>query len=193
MKTNLALVLIFAASLTGCATREALPSYFVLTSNQPSGKSSSGGTRIFIRRVDVPGYLRDTHLASRRADNQIEYAPTALWAEPLSACISDAVAEALNSRHGLVVVSASIGGVPPPRDFDLQISIDRFEGNDRGEVRLRATWTLYPPQSAAPSRTGHADIVEPGWTDGDYPAMAALLGAAVHNFSDQLAERIGRQ
>jgi uncharacterized lipoprotein YmbA len=193
MKTHLAVLLICAASLAGCATREALPSYFVLTSNQASAKASSkGGTRIFIRRVDIPGYLQNTHLASRRADNQIEYAPTALWAEPLASCISDAVSEGLNGHPGLVMVDASTGGVPPPRDFDLQISIERFEGNDRGEVRLLASWTLYAPQSASPIRTGHADIAEPGWTDGDYPKMAALLGAAVHTFSDQLAGRIAR-
>lgn len=194
MMKALTLLLIFAASLTGCATRERLPSYFVLTSNHADASAShSGGTRIFIRRVDIPGYLQETHLASRRADNQIEYAPTALWAEPLASCISDAVSEGLNSRPGLAVVDASVGGVPPSRDFDLQISVERFEGNDRGEVRLRASWTLYAPQSDTPIRTGHEDLAKAGWTYGDYPNMAALLGAAVHDFSDQLAGRIARQ
>jgi uncharacterized lipoprotein YmbA len=194
MKKALTLLFILAASLPGCATRERLPSYFVLTSNQAGASARhTGGTRIFIRRVDMPGYLQEMHLASRRADNQIEYAPTSHWAEPLASCISDAVAEGLNSRPGLSVVGASIGGVPPSRDFDLQITIERFEGNDRGDVSLRASWTLYAPQSATPIRTGHAEIAEAGWTYGDYPKMAALLGAAVNDFSGQLAKRIGHQ
>ena len=180
--------------LNACATREPLGRYFVLTSEpspgEPNGSQSVHGARIFIRRVDIPGYLLSTKLVSRHADNQVEYATTAQWAEPLDQGIAAAVANAIDHTARATVVGAPGGGVPPARDYDLKIDLERFEGDDKGDVVLGATWSLFLPESSTPVMTRRSRFVQTGWKYGDYPALAHLLGADVTELGHVIARAV---
>ncbi len=178
--------------LSGCASRQALDSYYVLTPDASAGARSGTqagirGTRIFIRRVDIPGYLQATKLVSRHADNQVEYATSAQWAEPLDQGIAGAVASAAGRTARATVVGAVGGGVPPARDYDLKIAIERFEGDDKGEVILVATWSLFAPESSTPVLTRRSRYEQSGWKEGDYPSLAKLLGEDVAALGAEIA------
>ena len=178
--------------LGGCASHEALTSYFVL-SPETSAAASSGtqpgvhGVRVFIRRVSIPGYLQSNKLASRHADTQVQYADTAQWAEPLNQAISDALGSAIDRTARMTVVGVVGGGVPPARDYDLKVDVERFEGDDKGQVILTATWSLYAPESSTPLLTRRSRFVQSGWTDGDYPGLAKLLGMDVDALGAEIA------
>lgn len=174
--------------LAGCATREAAPEYYVLT---PRGQEAGGptrGVRVFIRAVNVPGYLNSARLVTRRGESQIEYAPAARWAEGLSEGIKRGLSAALTRQRGIGAVSATPYGIPPPRDYDLRVDVERFEGDDSGNAVAALHWTLYRPESGDPIMSRLTRQVRTGWRYGDYPAMARLL-------SEDLAaagEEIGR-
>ncbi len=181
----------------GCASHEPLTSYYVLTPDAAPGAKSGTqaaihGARIFIRRVDLPGYLQGTRLATRQADNQVVYASTAQWAEPLSQGIADAAASALNRTTRVTVVGVVGGGMPPARDYDLKIDVERFEGDDKGEVVLQATWSLFEPESSTPVLTRRSSFVQTGWTFGDYPTLAKLLGEDVAELGAEIARSVHR-
>ena len=178
--------------LAGCATHESLTSYFVLTANPPASAVSGTqaavhGVRVFIRRVDVPGYLQTTKLTTRLGENEVRYSPTAQWAEPLNEGITHAVENAIGRSSRVTVVGVAGGGVPPERDDDLKIDIERFEGNDHGDVVLVATWSLYAPESSAASVTRRSRFVQTGWHYGDYPALARLLGIDLNELGAEIA------
>ena len=181
--------------LAACATRAPLDRYFVLTSEAPTGAPNSPtsgvhGARVFIRRVEIPGYLQSTKLVSRHADNQVDYAATSQWAEPLDQGIAAAVASAMDRTGRATVVGMVGGGVPPARDYDLKIEVERFEGDDKGEVVLAATWSLFLPESSTPVTTRRSHFVQSGWKYGDYPALANLLGADVTELGAVIARAV---
>jgi uncharacterized lipoprotein YmbA len=178
--------------MAGCASHEPLASYYVLTSDAAAGARSGTqagihGARIFVRRVDVPGYLQTTKFTSRQADNQIEYSTAAQWAEPLNEGIAAALAGAINRTSRATVVGAIGGGVPPERDDDLKVEIERFEGDDQGDVILVATWSLFAPESSTPILTRRSRFVQPGWKHGDYASLAKLLGLDVRELGAEIA------
>jgi uncharacterized lipoprotein YmbA len=188
------LAILFTA---GCASHEPLASYYVLTADAAAGARSGTqagihGTRIFIRRVNVPGYLQSTKFTSRLADNQIQYSTAARWAEPLNEGIADALAGAINRTSRATVVGAIGGGVPPERDDDLKVEIERCEGDDQGDVVLVATWSLFAPETFAPMLTRRSRFVQHGWKYGDYPGLAKLLGVDVTELGAEIARAAQR-
>jgi uncharacterized lipoprotein YmbA len=176
----------------GCASHEPLASYYVLTSDAAADARSGTqaglhGARIFIRRVDVPGYLQTTKFTSRQADNQIQYSTAAQWAEPLNEGIADALTGAINRTSRATVVGAIGGGVPPARDDDLKVAIERCEGDDQGDVVLVATWSLFAPEASTPLLTRRSRFVQHGWKYGDYASLAKLLGLDIKQLGDEIA------
>lgn len=174
---RLSCLFVLTAVLAACSSHEPLTSYFVLTPDAAATAPAKAGRgpRVFIRRVDLPGYLQTAKLASRRADQQVQYAPTAQWAEPLNEGIGHALANAIDGTARATVVGVIGGGIPPTRDYDLQIDVQRFEGDDRGEVVLAATWSLFAPETPTPVLTRRSRFVQTGWKYGDYAGLAKLL------------------
>ena len=188
------LILLAALACSGCASKEKLPSFYALTppASNASSSVSLSGQRIFIRHVTIPGYLQPIKIASRRGDGQIEYSSTALWAGTLRESFGRAVADALEQQPGIRAVSAPPMPIPPPRDYDLVIDLERFEGNDAGEVVLFARWQLYQPESAAPLVSRQSRLVQSGWTYGDEANQARLLGVNVEELAAQIARATRR-
>jgi uncharacterized lipoprotein YmbA len=192
-----AAALMLGTALAGCASHEPLTSYYVLTSDA-SGDVRSGtqagihGTRIFIRRVEIPGYLQTTKFTSRHADDQVEYSTTALWAEPLDQGIANAVGSAMNRTSRVTAVGVVGGGVPPARDYDLKIAVERFEGDDKGEVALVATWSLFAPESSTPLMTRRSRFVQTGWKYGDEPGLAKLMAQDLSELGSEIARSCPR-
>lgn len=183
----------FAASLlfAGCATKEPLPSFYVLTSPVGSGGSlvKSGQTSVYIRRVELPPYLSRSNLASMGAGNQINYSSSARWAAPLDQEIAGAVADNLN-RLGISAVGFQPSIQPPPHRYDVTIRITRFIGNQEGEVLLSGQWQVAAADSASPIISRAANSRQTGWQPGDYAALATMLSNAIASLSREIARTV---
>jgi len=176
--------------LAGCATREPLPSFYLLT--QPFGSGGlvkSGQPRVYVERVAVPPYLARTNLASRGPGNQINYSPSARWAAPLDQGIAGAVADNLN-RLGVGAASFQPMTQPPPHRYVVTVRVARFEGTQDGDVVLSAQWQVTPAGSSSPISSGASNIRKTGWQPGDYANMASLLSDAVASMSRQIARAL---
>ncbi len=181
-------------ALGGCASREASPTYYVLTPAETAASATGNhrGARIFIRRVTLPGYLGSTSIASRRTNNQIEYSSTAFWGEAHREGFGRALADALSRQPGIGAVSAPPLGIPPQRDYDLVVEVERFEGDDHGEVVLAARWQFYLPESAVPISSRESRFVQTGWTYGDEAGQARMLGLNVQELAAQIEKAVRR-
>lgn len=178
--------------LISCAAVEPLPSFFLL-SNASAGKirsGQSGGTSVFVRRVDVPAYLATGRLVTMKGGIQVVYATTARWAEPLDQGVARAVAGSL-SRNSRIRASGFSPGAPiAERKYDVWIRLERFEGIDHGEVILRGHWAISTEDSSAPIASRTFDIRRNGWRPGDYPGMVRLLSEAIAEMSREIARSI---
>jgi uncharacterized lipoprotein YmbA len=186
---TLGCILIGLFFLVSCATREPLPSFYLLTGTG-SRTPSSGGTVVFVRRIQVPTYLTTTGLATMKNGIEVQYSATQRWAEPLDQGLSRAVAENLSRNSRIKAYGFSPGASPVNHSYDVSIRLERFEGNDHGEVVLRAHWSISSAGSTEPISSRAVDIRKGGWKPGDYPGLVRLLSKEVTEMSHQIASAI---
>jgi uncharacterized protein len=178
--------------LVSCATREPLPNYFVLTGTGPRAARThaAGETVVLIRRVEVPTYLAKGSLVTMMGGIEVQYAATERWAEPLDQGLSRAVAEDISRNSRIRAYGFSPGAPPVDHSYEVWIRVERFEGNDNGEVVLRARWSISSAGSSSPITSRTVDIRRNGWQPGDYTGLVRLLSAEVTEMSRQIAQAI---
>jgi uncharacterized protein len=178
--------------LIGCATREPLPNFFVLTGTGPRAvrTHTSGETVVLVRRAEVPTYLAKTSLVTMMDGIEVQYAATERWAEPLDQGLSRAVAEDLSRNSRFRAYGFSPGAPPVDHSYDVWIRVERFEGSDNGEVVLRARWSISSAGDSSPITSRTVDIRRSGWKPGDYAGLVRLLSAEVTEMSRQIAQAI---
>jgi uncharacterized protein len=174
----------------GCATKEPLTSFFVLTQQGDASTRSGRGASVYVQRVEVAPYLARLSLVEMKGANQAIYAPTARWAEPLPQGVSRAVADNLRRLFGLQAYSFMPANPPPDHAYNVSIHLERFEGNDNGDVVLLARWGLSGSRNedAATNRT--TEIHRSGWKPGDYATLANLLSDEVVDLSREIGRAI---
>jgi uncharacterized protein len=180
-----------AALFLGCAAREPLTNFFVLGGRGRNSESFHGsGVTVYVRRVEVPAYLAKTNLVTMKGGIQVGYSNDARWAEPLDQGISRAVSDYLSRRGGLRAYSFSPQAPPPPYDYEVRIRIERFEGNDNGEVTLQARWEVTTSDSSEAIASRKVSLRRSGWRPEDYPGLVRLLSEEVDIMSRGIASSI---
>ena len=174
----------------GCAANEPLTSFYVLGQPQKARSVRGGGTVVFVNRVEVPAYLARTSLVTMKGGIEVQYSVTARWAEPLDQGISRAVADALNQNSTLSAYRFSPSAPPPPHNYDVRIRIEKFEGNDNGDVTLQARWELTTTDSSEAISSRRVILRRSGWQPGDYAGLVRFLSQEISEMSRQIARSI---
>jgi uncharacterized protein len=184
--------LILLAALIGACGSSPKSQFYTLS---PSGAmpSAGGGAAVppapaaysvSIGPVSVPEIVDRPQFVVSVADNQVELAEQARWAEPLNRAIPRVIAA--NLAHSLpdARVSASL------RDGDYRVLVDiqRFESVRGDAVTLDALWSVRPAKGAAP-RTGRS-VVREAVAGKDYDGLAAAHSKALGVLSDEIAQAI---
>jgi uncharacterized lipoprotein YmbA len=151
---------------------------------------SFGRTLVLVRRVEVPAYLSKSTLVTMRGGIEVQYAPTERWAEPLDQGLARTVAEDLSRNARIRAYGFSPGAPPVDHSYDVWIRIERFEGNDDGDVVLRAHWSVSSTDNSTPITGRTVDLHRSGWQPGDYPGMVRFLSEEVTEMSQQIARAI---
>jgi uncharacterized protein len=178
--------------LSSCATREPLPNFFVLTGagSRAARTHTTGETVVLVRRVEVPSYLARTSLVTMMGGIEVKYSATQRWAEPLDQGLSRAVAEDLSRNSRIRAYGFAPEAPSVDHRYDVWIRLERFEGNDNGEVVLRARWSISSSGSSSPISSRTVDIHRNGWQPGDYAGLVRLLSEEVAEMSRQIARAI---
>ncbi|MBV9391508.1 MAG: membrane integrity-associated transporter subunit PqiC [Verrucomicrobia bacterium] len=167
-----------------------MPAFFVLTSASTGDVRWGRGTSVFIHPADLAPYLKPDSLAVRKGTNEIVYPRTALWAEPLDRGLPRAVADNLSRNHGFRAYAFAPGSPPPQVGYDIEIRLDRFEGDDNGDVILSCRWSVSDSESSVPITRRGIELRDSGWKPGDYPDLVARLSALVAKLSTQIARSV---
>lgn len=177
MKTLRAIILLVL--ICGCSSLRPVKDqtrYFVLSPAEKQSPDKSD--RIGIAHIELPEYLRKREIAWRSGDEEIHYASTLQWAEPLDKMIARVLAAnmravlAPNYRRGEV-------------EAEISVSFSHFETDESGETTIEANWTIRN-SSGNPTR-GHTKfssqgptlLKEPAATTAQLSSGLAKLGAEI--------------
>ena len=178
------------ALLAGCGVTK--PSrYYLLT---PAEAQTAGAVRtpspaVGIGPVSFPAYLDRPEIVLRTGDNELNYAVTDRWAEPLKTAFNRTIAENLSimlpTDHTVVH--------PWPRstalDFQVIVDVTRFDADAGGSVILTAGWELIRFSDSSVMQRSKATYTETAGSTG-YPSIVAAQSRVVERLSLDVAAAI---
>lgn len=183
-------VIALTATLGGCGGGAAVRYYVIDPEPGPVLRSGSP-LALEIVDVEVPQYLERFQLASRGAGNQIEYASSDQWGEPLRKTLARVLAEHLSvvlATPDVATPHARLASTPQLR---LQVHVDHFERGADGRVELRGRWQLTDAEDGRVLATEAARFAggQPV-PRGDYPALVASMQRRFAEFAQRIARSI---
>jgi hypothetical protein len=176
-------------ALAGCLKTQVDPTRFFVLSPQapPEGRPATvSPPTLGVGPIALPDYLDQTGIVTRVTDQEIDYLPTARWAERLSTMVNRVLAVNLSSRTG----GREIVEYPWPTDRHpaITVAVDflRLDMTGTGTAVLRAQWRVKQGDGV---RTGLASIDEPA-ADTTVDARVGALNRALARLGDELAAAI---
>ena len=150
-------------------------------------QTGTGGDIVYgLGPIKLPTYLDRHEIATRISPTEISYSPTDRWAEPLSTTVASVLLQDLSA------LLATDRIVPYPwldnvkADYQIAISIVRFESDAAGASQLTARWAIRDVRTAAYVVTKETSLTSPSHS-GDGSAKAAALSAMLGDLSQEIA------
>ena len=183
------LMLFALLGLAACGAGE--PTRFYLLSPEPPVAAPvRSGPIVFVDQATIAPYLDRAQIVSRVSPDQVAFADTRTWAEPVTSMITRYVVDELGSRFGRDRVLETPARRDLGPDFRVAIDVQRFDGDQAGTMVLDARWTLLAGADDRFVATGRERIVEPAEDPASWDSRVAALGRALGAFSHELAEAI---
>lgn len=178
--------------LAGCGVTK--PSRFYLLTpieDSRTQEMATSGPTLGIGPVTFPPYLDRPEIVHRSGDNQLQYAGSHRWAEPLKTTFSRTLVENLSIMLPIDRISMH----PWPRstrpDYQVTIDVARFEADAGGTVILVAGWEVMRPDDRAIVERNRKTYSEAAGGF-DYPAIVAAQSRTVERLSRDIADSIRR-
>lgn len=180
------------AILAGCGVTK--PSrFYILTPVEDSSTPamSTPAPALGIGPVTFPAYLDRPEIAHRSGDNQLQYAGSHRWAEPLKTTFVRTLAENLTLM--LPTDRTSIHPWPRATRLDYQVIVDvlRFDADAGGTVTLVSGWEIIRTDDGVVVERNRTTYTETAGTF-DYPAIVAAQSRAVQRLSNDIAVTLRR-
>ena len=174
--------------LAGCGVTQPAR-FYILTPVEFAGESPLAGPALGIGPVNFPAYLDRPEIAHRSGGNQLHFADSDRWAEPLKTTFSRTLAENLS----VMLPSNRVNLYPWARSarIDYQVSIDvvRFDADASGMVVLVAGWEIIRPDGTAVISRHRGSYTESagGMV---YPAIVAAQSRALERLARDIVTAI---
>jgi uncharacterized lipoprotein YmbA len=137
--------LLFLSQLAACASSP--PSTWYLLTALPDEHSPAGGEHqqalaIGVGPVRLPKYLDRPEIVTRESENQLALLEFDRWAEPLTdnfaSVLADNLAVLLSTQRVLLYPWVR----SMPIDYQVMVTVSRFDNRPGGDVLLRARWAI---------------------------------------------------
>lgn len=191
----LLLTLALGAGLTSCSfLKPARPTarHFVLTPLPAAATAAAPADSLAVGlgQVKLPAYLFNTSLAVRHGTNEVEYLPSALWAERLDTGFQRVLAANL----ALVLPTDRVQLGAWQKDAvaaALYVTLEQFDVDAGGRGQLVARWRILSPGGERILKAGGSRLSRQGPPPSASASGAvATLSELVADFSRQLAEAL---
>ena len=176
--------------LAGCGVTK--PSRFYLLTpleERGSGPLSMPAAALGIGPVGFPAYLDRPEIVIRSSGNELSYAGSHRWAEPLKAAFSRTLAENLSimlPAFRTVIYPWSRSTV---LEYQVIVNVTRFDADAGGTILLTADWELIRSGDSTVITRKTATYTEAAGSTG-YPAVVAAQSRSVEQLSMDIATAI---
>lgn len=176
--------------ITGCGVTKPSKYYLLTPVEQSSSGTLSAPTKVLgIGPVTFPAYLDRPQIVLRSGGNQLEYAESHRWAEPLKAAFSHTLSENLS----IMLLAERTVIYPWSRstvlDYQVIVNVSRFDADASGTVILTADWEIIRSSDSKVMDQNKATYTEAAGSS-DYPAIVAAQSRAVEQLSRNIASAI---
>ncbi len=193
---SLVLAVAACAGLTGCfgflKPARATARHFVLTPLPVAASTAAipGAPAVGVGPVKLPAYLFNTSVAVRTGTNEINYLPSALWAERLDTGIQRVLAANLATLLPTDRIRLS-SWESADVSVEVYVVIEQFDVDARGHSALVAWWRILSPGGEKSLKSGECRLVREGPPpEPDASGAIATLSDLMADFSRQLAQAI---
>ena len=155
-----------------------------------SAAAAAGSITVGLGQVKLPAYLFNTSVAVRKGTNEVQYLPSALWAERLDTGIQRVLAANLatllpTDRVRLSAWRSEDVGA------EVYVVIERFDVDASGHGVLVAWWRILSPGGEETLKAGESRFTRQGPSPDTSPSGAiATLSDLMGDLSRQLAQAL---
>ena len=183
--TGLCLVLI-----TGCGVTKPSKYYLLTPVEQSSSGTLSAPAKVLgIGPVAFPAYLDRPQIVLRSGGNQLDYAESHRWAEPLKAAFSHTLSENLSIMLPLERTVIYPWSRSTVLDYQVIVNVSRFDADASGTVILTADWEIIRSSDSKVMDQDKATYTEAAGSV-DYSAIVAAQSRALEQLSRNIATSI---
>ena len=176
------------AMLAGCGVTPPARFYILTPAGNSAGKIQPGPA-LGIGPVDFPAYLDRPEIVHRSGINQLYFAESDRWAEPLKTTFSRTLAENLSTMLPTDQVNLYPWTRSTRVDYQITVDVARFDADASGTVVLDASWKILRPEdSHVVSRHRQRYTQTTGGLV--YPAIVAAQSRALEQLSRDIANSI---
>jgi uncharacterized protein len=179
----------------GCSPLSPRPDYskfFVLTPiSDTAGTTSSGSTShlvIGVGPTDFPGYLKRPEVVTRASANRLDVSPVDRWSEPLDKNFGRILEENLRRLLGTEKIKQYPWSRKTVVDYQVEITVQRFETTTDNQARLEARWTIKDGATGKDLFASQTNAATPAGNGDD--AIAAALSADLSTLSRDIATQL---
>ena len=176
---------------TGCLGTSPDPRFYTLnafaTAEAAAGDALPLG--IGVGPIHLPRYLQRPQIVTRRGDHRLEYHELRRWGGSLESETLRVLGVNLSALLATdrVAVYPLQGGFP--LKYRVRMDVEQFDGELKGEMRLRVRWVISPGAGGDALAVGYSDLRQPVGS-GRYEDLAQAHGELLLTFSHELAKRI---
>ena len=176
--------------ISGCGVTKPSKYYLLTAVEQNSAGTLAGPENVLgIGPLTFPAYLDRPQIALRSGGNQLEYAESHRWAEPLKAAFSHTLSENLSIMLPVERAVIYPWSRSTPLDYQVIINVTRFDADVSGTVILTADWEIIRSSDSKSMGQDKATYSEAAGSS-DYPAIVAAQSRAVEQLSRNIATAI---
>jgi uncharacterized lipoprotein YmbA len=138
----------------------------------------------------MAGYLSGKSIAMRKGANEIFYLEALVWAERLDGAFQRVLAADLGTLIPTDQVRLTLWE-PEAITIELEISVDQFDVDSRGQGVLAAWWRVLSPGGEKVVAAGKFSATRNGRPpDVDPQGAAALMSGLMGEFAEKLAQAV---
>lgn len=166
--------------------------FYVLTAT--ASRAASAESRapndltIGVGPIKFPDYLDRSQLVTRLGPNRVAFSDLARWAEPLDHNFSRVLIENLVRLLNTEEIVSLPSFVLLSLRYEVPIEVQRFEGDEEGNVELVARWAIRSRTAGKLVHTAESQITETGGPETE--DVVAALSRAAAKLSEEIAAAI---
>ena len=193
--THLLFLLIIMSLLNACVgnSKKEVTRYYLIDSVDLTSNTLLTDKKLAIRINDIkmPQYLERFQIVTRSAENRLRFSEFNQWGEPLRKNLLRTLSQNLTTILATPDISTPYSPSATKSEYAINISIQQFEHDIDGHVKLSATWQIKQLDSKSINAMKQSNFKSSEQISGNnYDAIVNNMQKLYADFSVEIANAI---